>query len=145
MLKFLTQVFDSNEKQVKKLKPIVEKINSFEKELEKLKDSEIKDKTEKWQTELQKMDLEKQNSFLEEILPEAFALAREAGKRTLGLRAFDVQLIAGIILHQGKIAEQKTGEGKTLTAVFPLYLNSLTQRGCHLVTPNDYLSKIGCG
>ncbi|OGB76706.1 preprotein translocase subunit SecA, partial [candidate division CPR3 bacterium RIFOXYC2_FULL_35_7] len=132
-------------KQVKKLKPIVEKINSFEKELEKLKDSEIKDKTEKWQTELQKMDLEKQNSFLEEILPEAFALAREAGKRTLGLRAFDVQLIAGIILHQGKIAEQKTGEGKTLTAVFPLYLNSLTQRGCHLVTPNDYLSKIGCG
>src|SRR5581483_8661594 len=82
---------------------------------------------------------------LDDLLPEAFAAVREAAKRTLGQRHFDVQLIGGIVLHQGKIAEMKTGEGKTLVASLPLYLNALLGRGCHLVTPNDYLSRVGGG
>lgn len=145
MFDFLLNLFDSNERQIKRLQPIVAQINSFEKDFEKLRDNDFKDKTANWQTELDKLEVNNQAEYLDQILPEAFALVREAAKRTLGLRPFDVQLIAGIVLHQGKIAEQKTGEGKTLTATFPLYLNSLTGRGCHLVTPNDYLSKMGCG
>jgi len=138
-------LFDSNERQINKLKPVVLQINSLEDEFEKLSTEEIKNKTNKWKEELRKIPLEEQISYLNKILPEAFALVREASKRSLNKRHFDVQLMAGIALHEGKISEQKTGEGKTLTATLPLYLNSLTGRGVHLVTPNDYLSRHGLG
>lgn len=138
-------LFDTNERQIKKLKPLVDKINSFEENIQKLSQEQIREKTHQWQEELKKMDEGAQPRYLEEILPEAFALVREAGKRTLNMRHFDVQLMAGIVLHEGKIAEQKTGEGKTLTATLPLYLNALTGRGVHLITPNDYLSRHGAG
>ncbi len=142
MFKFL---FDSNEKQLNKIRPIVLKINSFEEEISKLTQEQMKAQTTKWQQELKTLDDEAQQNYLNEILPKAFALVREAGKRTLNMRHFDVQLMAGVVLHEGKIAEQKTGEGKTLTATLPLYLNSLTGRGVHLITPNDYLSRHGAG
>jgi len=138
-------LFDSNEKQLKKIRSIVSVINDLEDKTSKLSDTEIKEKTHFWKTELHGMSLEEGNKYLDKILPEAFALVREASKRSLGQRHFDVQLMAGIVLHQGKISEQKTGEGKTLTATLPLYLNSLTGRGVHLVTPNDYLSRHGAG
>lgn len=138
-------LFDSNEKQIKQLTPIVDKINSLEDEFEKLSDSEIKEKTSFWKEEIKKLSDNDINKYLDKILPEAFALTREAAKRSIGQRPFDVQLMAGVVLHQGKISEQKTGEGKTLTATAPLYLNSLSGRGVHLVTPNDYLSRHGAG
>ncbi|OGC77941.1 hypothetical protein A2619_00780 [candidate division WWE3 bacterium RIFOXYD1_FULL_39_9] len=138
-------LFDSNEKQVRSYKKVVEEINKFENDLQKLTHEEILQKTRFWQEELKPLDLEDQKKYLEKILPEAFAVVREAGKRVLNMRHFDVQMMAGIALHQGKISEQKTGEGKTLTATLPLYLNSLTGRGVHLVTPNDYLSRHGAG
>jgi len=135
MLKWLGKLVDSNEKELKRLGPIVEKINSLETEFEKLNDSQLKDKTDEFKAQF------KSGSSLDELLPEAFAAVREAAKRTIGQRHFDVQLMGGIILHQGKIAEMKTGEGKTLVATLPLYLNSLSGQGCHLITVNDYLSK----
>lgn len=138
-------LFDSNEKQIIKLRPVVDQINSLEDEAKKLSLEEIRKKTLFWKDELRKLSPDEQNKYLEQILPEAFSLVREAGKRVLGMRHFDVQLVAGIALHHGKIAEQKTGEGKTLTATLPLYLNSLSGRGVHLVTPNDYLSRHGAG
>jgi len=141
----LGNLFDSNEKQIKKFRPAVDRINSFEGEMKKLSEEDFKKKTESWKAELRSVKPEDQTAFLEKILPETFALVREAGDRALGLRHYDVQLIAGIVLHEGKIAEQKTGEGKTLTATLPLYLNALTGRGVHLVTPNDYLSRHGAG
>jgi len=137
--------FDSNEKQLRKFEPLVAKINFYEAEFEKLSEGQIKEKTGFWQEELRKQDEKDHEKYLNEILPEAFALVREAAKRTLNQRHYDAQLMAGIVLHQGKIAEQKTGEGKTLTATLPLYLNSLTGKGVHLVTPNDYLSRHGAG
>jgi len=139
MFGILTKFLDSNEKQVGKLQPIVEKVNSFEKKIEKLTDAKLKEKTEEFKKRLQK------GETLEDILPESFAVVREAGKRTLGQRHFDVQVIGGAVLHQGKIAEQKTGEGKTLTASLPLYLNSLPGKGVHLATVNDYLARVGLG
>jgi len=138
-------LFDSNDKQIKQLTPIVDKINSLEGDFEKLSDTEIKEKTSLWKNEIKKLSDNEVSKYLDKILPEAFALTREAAKRSIGQRHFDVQLMAGIVLHQGKISEQKTGEGKTLTATAPLYLNSLTGRGVHLVTPNDYLSRHGAG
>ena len=137
--------FDTNEKQINKFKGVVSMINSYSDEMEKLSEEQIKEKTVYWQTELKGKSDDEQKSYLEKILPETFALVREVGRRTLNMRHFDVQLMAGIVLHQGKIAEQKTGEGKTLTATLPLYLNSLTGKGVHLVTPNDYLSRHGAG
>ena len=137
--------FDTNEKQINKFKGVVSTINSYSDEMEKLSEEQIKEKTVYWQTELKGKSDDEQKSYLEKILPETFALVREVGRRTLNMRHFDVQLMAGIVLHQGKIAEQKTGEGKTLTATLPLYLNSLTGKGVHLVTPNDYLSRHGAG
>lgn len=125
----------TNDRKVKAARPLVEKINALEPEFEKLSDEGLKAKTE---------DLAKRamgGEDLDNILPEAFANCREAAKRALGLRAFDVQLIGGIFLHQGNIAEMKTGEGKTLVATFPAYLNALTGRGVHVVTVNDYLAK----
>lgn len=124
-----------NRKEVSKLQPIVEKINSLEIEIEKLSDEELKAKTDEFKKSLSG------GKTLDDILPEAFAVVREAAKREIGQRHFDVQLIGGMILHQGKITEMKTGEGKTLVATLPLYLNALTGRGVHLVTVNDYLSK----
>ena len=126
---------DSNEKELKRLQPTVDRINGLESQFEKLSDAELRDKTGEFKARLEA------GSSLDELLPEAFAAVREAAKRTIGQRHFDVQLIGGIILHQGKIAEMKTGEGKTLVATLPLYLNSLSGQGCHLITVNDYLAK----
>jgi len=135
-MSILNKIFgDPNTKYIKSLQPIVDKINSFEPELQKLSDNQLKEKT----TELKKK-LEMGES-IDNILPEAFALVREASKRTLNQRHFDVQLIGGIILHQGKIAEMRTGEGKTLSATLPAYLNALEGKGVHIVTVNDYLAK----
>ena len=124
-----------SEKELKRLKPIIEKINNLENEISKLTDEELKGKTEQFKTEL------KEGKTLDDILPESFAVLREASKRVLGMRHFDVQLIGGIILHQGRIAEMKTGEGKTLVATLPVYLNALTGKGVHVITVNDYLAK----
>lgn len=138
-------LFDANEKDLKKLRKIVEQVNSFEKEVSTLSQEDLKKQTKEWQDEFVELSPEKQNNRLNEILPRAFAMVREASKRVLNKRHYDVQLMAGAALHLGKIAEQKTGEGKTLTATAPLYLNSLTGRGVHLVTANDYLAKHGAG
>jgi preprotein translocase subunit SecA len=119
--------------------PVVERVNALEREFEALSDDALRAKTEEFRRRLQ------QGETLDDLLPEAFAAVREASKRTLGLRHFDVQIIGGAVLHEGKIAEMKTGEGKTLVATLPLYLNALLGRGCHLVTPNDYLSRVGAG
>jgi preprotein translocase subunit SecA len=135
MLKWLGSLLDSNEKELKRLEPIVAKINSLEPQFEKLTNAQLRDKTEEFKARL------KAGETLDDLLPEAFAAVREAAKRTLGERHFDVQLMGGIVLHQGKIAEMKTGEGKTLVATLPLYLNALTGKGCHLVTVNDYLAR----
>lgn len=130
------KIFKSySEKEVKRIMPTVEKINELEPEISKLSDSELKNKTNEFKDKL------KNGSSLNDILPEAFAVCREASKRVLGMRHFDVQLIGGIILHQGRIAEMKTGEGKTLVATLPVYLNALTGEGVHVVTVNDYLAK----
>jgi len=135
-MSIITKIFgDANEKFLKKLQPVVEKINSLESEFEKFSDEKLKERTAEFKERLKK------GKTLDDILPEAFALVREAAKRTLKQRHFDVQLIGGIVLHQGKIAEMKTGEGKTLAATLPLYLNALEGKGCHLVTVNDYLAR----
>ncbi len=131
-----SKIFKSySEKEVNRVMPIVEKINELEPTVEKLSDSELKGKTEEFKQRL------KNGETLDNILPEAFAVVREASKRVLGMRHFDVQLIGGIILHQGRIAEMRTGEGKTLVATLPVYLNALTGKGVHVVTVNDYLAK----
>ena len=124
-----------SEKEVKRVKPLVDKINGLEDEFAKLTDAELKAKTDYFKKQL------KDGKTLDDILPEAFATVREASKRVLGMRHFDVQLIGGIILHQGRIAEMKTGEGKTLVATLPVYLNALTGKGVHVITVNDYLAK----
>ena len=124
-----------SEKEVKRVKPIVEKINSLEEEFQKLTDEQLRGKTAEFKKQLE------EGKTLDDILPEAFATVREASKRVLGMRHFDVQLIGGIILHQGRIAEMKTGEGKTLVATLPVYLNALTGKGVHVITVNDYLAK----
>lgn len=124
-----------SQKEVKRVMPLVEKINSLEDTYSKLSDTELKGKTQELKTQLA------EGKTLDDILPEAFATVREASKRVLGMRHFDVQLIGGIVLHQGRIAEMKTGEGKTLVATLPVYLNALTGEGVHVVTVNDYLAK----
>lgn len=124
-----------SEKEVKRIKPLVEKINNLEEEISKLSDGELREKTNYFKQQL------KEGKTLDDILPEAFAVVREASKRVLGMRHFDVQLIGGIILHQGRIAEMKTGEGKTLVATLPVYLNALEGKGVHVITVNDYLAK----
>ena len=124
-----------SEKEVKRVMPLVNKINSLEDEFSKLSDEELKGKTKSFKERLQN------GETLDDLLPEAFATVREASKRVLGMRHFDVQLIGGIILHQGRIAEMKTGEGKTLVATLPVYLNALTGEGVHVITVNDYLAK----
>ena len=124
-----------NERELKRLKPIVERINALEPSMQKLSDVELQRKTVEFKERLEK------GESLDSLLPEAFAVVRETARRILGMRHFDVQLMGGIVLHQGKIAEMKTGEGKTLVATLPAYLNALTGKGVHIVTVNDYLAK----
>ncbi len=132
----LKKIFGTkNEREMKRLWPLVEKINSFEPQIASLTDSQIKEKTPEFKHRIE------EGETLDDILPEAFAVVREVSKRTLGMRHFDVQMIGGIVLHEGKIAEMKTGEGKTLVATLPVYLNALTGRGVHVVTVNDYLAR----
>ncbi|MGH7245440.1 MAG: preprotein translocase subunit SecA, partial [Candidatus Levyibacteriota bacterium] len=136
---FLTKLFDSNEKEIIKLQPIISEINSFEDKFSKLKISDFPKKTAEFKKRIQN------GESLDLLLPEAFALVREASKRAIGQRHYDVQLMAAITLAHGKIAEQKTGEGKTLSAVPALYLHSLTGKNVHLVTVNDYLARRDAG
>ncbi|MDD5082310.1 MAG: preprotein translocase subunit SecA [Dehalococcoidales bacterium] len=135
MFKWFSGLVDSNEKELKRLQPLIDKINGLGPDFERFSDTELRGKTDEFKARL------KTGSTLDDLLPEAFAAVREAARRTIGQRHYDVQLMGGIILHQGKIAEMKTGEGKTLVATLPLYLNSLTGKGCHLVTVNDYLAR----
>lgn len=137
--------FDTNEKQLKRFTLALKEVNSLEEQFHSLTDDQIRQKTASWKELLLKRSYEEKQKILDQILPEAYALVREATLRTQGIRLHDVQILAGICLHQGKVAEQKTGEGKTNTATLPLYLNGLTGDGCHLVTPNDYLSRHGAG
>ena len=135
-MSILSKIFgDPNKKVLEKLQPIVDEINGLEKKFEGFSDEDIQAKTGEFKERLKK------GETLDDILPEAFALVRETAKRTLSQRHFDVQLIGGVVLHQGKIAEMKTGEGKTLASTLPLYLNALDGKGAHLVTVNDYLAK----
>ena len=131
----IKKLFNYSEKEVKRVMPLVEQINGLEDSMKKLSDAELRNKTTEFKERLSK------GETLDDILPEAFAVVREASVRVLGMRPFDVQLIGGIILHQGRIAEMKTGEGKTLVATLPAYLNALTGEGVHVVTVNDYLAK----
>ena len=171
---------DPNDKEVRRMNPVVEQINALEPEFERMSDDQLREQTEMFRAtiaqrvgslaeelavareallqetdagdriqdqievdRLQKELRQAEADAMDEVIPRAFAAVREAAKRTIGLRPYDVQMIGGIVLHEGKIAEMKTGEGKTLVATLPLYLNALTGRGAHLVTPNDYLSKYG--
>jgi len=130
-------VGDANQREIARLQKVVERINALEPYFQSLDDAQLHAKTDEFRRRLG------QGETLDDILVEAFAAVREAARRTIGLRHYDVQLIGGIVLHQGRIVEMKTGEGKTLVATLPLYLNALEGRGAHLVTPNDYLSKVG--
>ncbi|HOZ56238.1 MAG: preprotein translocase subunit SecA [Parcubacteria group bacterium ADurb.Bin316] len=149
MMNFVYKIFGNpNEKIVKELQPVIAEINGWEEKMERMSNDELRNLTMEWQKqfttekEIAKEEIEKKMSI---ILPQAFAAVREAAKRTLGKRLYDVQLIGGIVLHRGQIAEMKTGEGKTFVATAPLYLNALTGRGVQLVTVNDYLSRVGAG
>ncbi|MBS4959570.1 MAG: preprotein translocase subunit SecA [Clostridiales bacterium] len=134
-MSILEKIFGNySDKEIKKIRPIVEKINQLEPEIEKLSDDELKAKTTEFKERLSK------GETLDQLLPEAYAVVREASKRVLGMRHFDVQIIGGIVLHQGRIAEMKTGEGKTLVCTLPAYLNALEGKGVHVVTVNDYLA-----
>ncbi|MEE8433712.1 MAG: DEAD/DEAH box helicase, partial [bacterium] len=124
-----------NERYLKEFQPLVEQINALEPEMKALPESAFPEKTEALKHRL------KEGETLDDLLPEAFALVREASQRVIGERHFDVQLVGGIGLHRGMIAEMKTGEGKTLASTLPSYLNALTGKGVHIVTPNDYLAK----
>ncbi|MGD9136641.1 MAG: preprotein translocase subunit SecA, partial [Desulfobacterales bacterium] len=133
---FLTKVFGSkNERELKQIQPIVEKINALEPEIQALQDEQLKARTAEFRQRLDR------GETLDDLLPEAFATVREASVRALNMRHFDVQLIGGIVLHQGRIAEMKTGEGKTLAATLPAYLNALSGKGVHIITVNDYLAR----
>jgi len=131
----LSKLFDSNSRTLKRLEEYVKKINALEPEISKLSDDELKRKTSEFKQRLER------GATLDDLLVESFAVVREVAKRTLGMRHFDVQLMGGIVLHQGKIAEMQTGEGKTLVATLPAYLNALEGKGVHIVTVNDYLAK----
>ncbi len=140
MLNFLKKIVgDSNDRAVKQILPIVKKINDLEPAFQALSNEQLAAKTSEFKQRLA------DGEDLDDLLPEAFATVRETARRVIGQRHYDVQLIGGIVLHQGKIAEMKTGEGKTLVATLPLYLNALEGKGCHLITVNDYLAKVGAG
>ena len=136
MKKIIEKVIGTySDRALKKIKPLIDEINNFESKIKTLSDSELKNKTAEFKERLSK------GETTDDILTEAFAVVREAGRRVLGMRHFDVQLVGGIVLHQGRIAEMKTGEGKTLVATLPCYLNALEGKGVHVVTVNDYLAK----
>jgi preprotein translocase subunit SecA len=135
MFQFLKNLWDTNKRELTRISGIVDQINALEPQFQRLSDAELRAKTEEFKQRLSA------GETLDQLLPEAFATVREAAVRTLGQRPFDSQLIGGIVLHEGKIAEMKTGEGKTLAATLPVYLNALTGRGVHVVTVNDYLAK----
>ena len=135
MFQFLKNLWDTNKKELNRLSGIVEQINALEPQFQQLSNDELRAKTAEYKQRLS------EGETLDQLLPEAFATVREAAVRTLGQRPFDSQLIGGIVLHEGKIAEMKTGEGKTLAATLPVYLNALTGRGVHVVTVNDYLAR----
>ncbi|MCK5434369.1 MAG: preprotein translocase subunit SecA, partial [Dehalococcoidales bacterium] len=135
MFKWLGGLIDSNEKELERLHPAVSRINELEPDFERLSDAELRAKTDEFKAR------NKAGSSLDELLPEAFAAIREAAKRTIGQRHFDVQLMGGIVLHQGKIAEMKTGEGKTLVGTLAVALNAMGGEGVHVVTVNDYLAQ----
>ena len=135
VLEFFKKLLDDNEREIKKLSHTVELVNELEQGIQKLSDSELAARTGEFQERL------KNGEDLDDILPEAFAVVREVSRRVLGMRHFDVQIMGGIVLHQGRIAEMKTGEGKTLVATLPAYLNALTGRGVHIITVNDYLAQ----
>jgi preprotein translocase subunit SecA len=133
--KFLSKIFGSrNERLLKRLRAVVERINLQEDTFAALSDDDLRAKTDEFRRRLS------DGAALDDLLPEAFAAVREASKRALGMRHFDVQLIGGMVLHSGKIAEMRTGEGKTLVATLPAYLNALPAKGVHLITVNDYLA-----
>ncbi len=141
-MSFLSNLFSSsNESVVKQLGKQVDQINAFEKEFEAKSQDDLKALTVKWKSELASLDIEQTKEYLSKILPDAFASVREAAKRTIGQRHYDVQLVGGMVLHKGQIAEMRTGEGKTLVATLPLYLNALVGKGVHLITVNDYLAR----
>lgn len=136
MLGLVEKIFGSySEREVKRLEPIADKVLSYEDQMARLTDAELRAKTDEFKNRL------KNGETLDDILPEAFAVVREAAWRTLKMKHFRVQVIGGIVLHQGRIAEMKTGEGKTLVATLPAYLNALEGKGVHIVTVNDYLAK----
>ncbi|MFO0751612.1 MAG: preprotein translocase subunit SecA, partial [Myxococcota bacterium] len=136
MFKWLTKIFGTaNERTVKRIQPLVARINELEEKTAKLSDADLQARTGQFKLKLE------QGEKLDDLLPTVFATVREASKRRLGMRQYDVQLVGGIVLHQGKIAEMRTGEGKTLVAVAPVYLNALSNKGVHVVTVNDYLAK----
>lgn len=139
MFKFIKNLFDENKRQLGSFTPIIRKINSLEADYKKLSDKKLKDKTLEFKKRLEK------GESLDSLLPEAYATVREAIFRTVGERAYDVQLMAAIALHRGSVAEQRTGEGKTHSVIFPAYLNALSGLGVHVVTPNDYLTRVGTG
>ena len=149
--KLMAKVFGtSNEREMKRLMPLVERVNALEPEMKQLSDEQLRAKTDEFRQRIRERvdkieDADEKaaalKEVLDEILHEAFAVAREGSWRVLKMRHFDVQLIGGIVLHQGKIAEMKTGEGKTLVATLPVYLNALAGNGVHVVTVNDYLAK----
>ncbi|MGH7930831.1 MAG: preprotein translocase subunit SecA, partial [Candidatus Binatia bacterium] len=178
MLSWIKKVVGTkNEREIKRIRPLVERVNALEPEYQKLTDDELRAKTDQFKARIQEataparqelVDVEAESAtvdaeereehkerlgeldknlrqaetdMLDELLPEAFAAVREASRRAIGLRHFDVQLIGGAVLHSGTIAEMRTGEGKTLVATLPLYLNALTGRGVHLITVNDYLAR----
>lgn len=147
MFKFIKNLFDEDKKTLDKYQIIVDQINELEPTIKKLSDAKLAAQTKKFKKQIEEgLDAGKPESqVLDEILPEAFATVRETSRRILGMRHFDVQLLAGIALHKGSVTEQKTGEGKTLTVTAPLYLNALLGKGAHLITVNDYLAELGCG
>src|SRR6266851_4189288 len=140
MFNWLTKLGgDPSEREIKRLQPILAQINALEEDYQALSDEVLRDKTAEFRGRFE------EGESLDDLLPEAFAAVREAAHRTIGKRHYDVQLLAGAVLHSGRIAEMRTGEGKTLVATLPLYLNALEEKGAHLVTPNDYLSRLGGG
>ena len=128
-------VGSTNDREVKKVQPLVLKINELEHQISSLNDDQLRSKTVEFKQRFAN------GESLDELLPEAFAVVREAGKRVLNMRHFDVQLIGGVVLHQGRISEMKTGEGKTLVATLPAYLNAIEGKGVHVITVNDYLAR----
>ena len=133
---------DPNARKLKKFQPLVAEINLIEEDIKGLSDEDLKAKTGEFREQLAKANSDEETKeILDEILPEAFAVVREAAVRVLGMRHYDVQLLGGIVLHKGQIAEMKTGEGKTLVCTLPAYLNGLTGKGVHVVTVNDYLAR----